>query len=135
MSSGVEAFWSLAPKDVLDRLGGTPEGLSQEEAARRLEAHGPNELREQQRVTTWTVLSTQLRNPLLLLLVFAATASLGTGEWVDAVIVVTIVLASVGVGFSREYRAQRAVDELRARVRTHATVLRSGHQVSVPLRE
>jgi len=81
------------------------------------------------------VLWNQLRSPLLLLLVFAAGASAVTGEWVDAVIVLAILLASAGIGYSREYRAQAAADELRARVRARATVLRDGRPVTIPLRE
>ena len=62
---------------------------------RRLRAYGPNEVREHQRLTRARVLVNQLRNPLLLVLIFAAAASALTGEWVDAVIVVVIVLATV----------------------------------------
>jgi len=135
MSSKLEAFWSRAPDELLTRLTTTPDGLADGEAEKRLKEYGPNEFREQRHVTGWSVLWAQVRNPLLLLLVFAAGASIVTREWVDAIIVVTIVLASVGVGFSREYRAQRAVDELRARVRTHATVMRNRLEKRVPLRE
>ena len=72
------------------------------------------------------VLWNQLRSPLLLLLVFAAGLSVVTGEWIDAVIMLAIVVASVGIGYTREYRAQSAAEELRARVQVHASVLRDG---------
>ena len=58
-----------------------------------------------------------------------------TGEWVDAVIVVVIVLATVGIGYTREYQAETAAAALQARVRTQARVLRDGHAVDVPLEE
>jgi Mg2+-importing ATPase len=77
----------------------------------------------------------QIRNPLLLVLVFAAMASAVTGEWVDAVIVVVIVLATVGIGYAREYHAETAAAALQARVRTRARVLRDGHEVTVPTEE
>ncbi len=58
-----------------------------------------------------------------------------TGEWVDAVIVVVIVLATVSIGYTREYQAETAAAALQARVRTRARVLRDGHAVDVPTEE
>ena len=84
-------------------------------AAQRLREYGPNELRERRRLSRLDVFSRQLRSPLLLLLVFAAGASGLTGQWIDAGIVVTIVVATVAVGYSREYSAQAAAAALRAR--------------------
>ena len=93
---------------------------------------GPNQIREHQRLSRALVLLNQLRNPLLLVLVFAAVASVMTGEWLDAVIVVVIVLATVTIGYAREYRAESAAAALQARVRTRARVLRDGDTVDVP---
>ena len=77
----------------------------------------------------------QLKSPLLLLLVFAAVMSLIAGEWSDAGIVLVIVVATVGIGYSREYRAQRDVAALAARARTRVTVLRDGRPRTVPREE
>jgi Mg2+-importing ATPase len=117
------------------RLHSEPAGLSSAEAARRLVQYGPNELREQGQLSRARVLWNQLRSPLLLLLVFAAGASALTGEWIDAAIVFAILVASVGIGYSREYRAQVAADKLRVRVQAVATVLRDARPVTIPLRE
>ena len=100
-----------------------------------LTSYGVDVLRESRGLSRLRVLWGQLRNPLLLLLVFAAGASAVTGQWVDAAIVFTILAATVGVGYSREYRAQAAADELRARVRAETRVLRDGQPTSLPLRE
>jgi Mg2+-importing ATPase len=114
------------------RLHSEPAGLSSAEAARRLVQYGPNELREQGQLSRVRVLWNQLRSPLLLLLVFAAGASALTGEWIDAAIVFAILVASVGIGYSREYRAQVAADKLRVRVQAVATVLRDAGPVTIP---
>jgi Mg2+-importing ATPase len=97
--------------------------------------YGPNELREQQPLSRLRVLWSQLRNPLLLLLAFAAGASAVTGEWIDAIIVTLIVVASTWIGYAREYRAQSSAAQLQARVRARATVLRDGQQTTAPFRE
>jgi Mg2+-importing ATPase len=68
-------------------------------------------------------------------LVFAAGASAVTGEWIDALVVLAILFASAGIGYSREYRAQATADQLRARVRARSTVLRDGRPVAIPIRE
>jgi Mg2+-importing ATPase len=81
------------------------------------------------------MLSRQLQNPLLLLLVFAASASGLSGEWIDAAIVMTIVVATVLIGYSREYSAQSAAAALRARLQAQCTVLRDGQPQQVPTEE
>ena len=128
-------YWSADADTLVQRLGSTRDGLSAADAAGRLREYGPNQVRERQRLTRTRVLINQLKNPLLLVLLFAAAASAMTGEWVDAVIVVVIVLATVGIGYQREYQAETAAAALQARVRTQARVLRDGHAVDVPLEE
>ena len=128
-------YWSLAAGEVTTRLSSTTDGLSSSEAAARLQSIGRNAIGEFEGFTRLGVLWNQLKSPLLLLLVFAAAASAVTGEWIDAVIVIAIVLASAGIGYSREYRAQSAAAELRAKVQVHTQVLRDGAPRSVPLIE
>ncbi len=125
------AYWSLAPRALFDALASTPTGLSSHEAEVRLREVGPNRLRDGDRLSRLRVLGAQLRNPLLLLLVVAAAISLLTGEWVDAAIVLTIVVASLAIGASREYGAQAVVAALRSRVRTTTEALRDGVLVDV----
>jgi len=111
------AYWALDQAEAIRRLDTSPAGLSPTEAAKRLRDIGPNELRERRQLSRLNVLGRQLRSPLLLLLVFAAAASAGIGEWLDASIVLTIVTVTVTIGYSREYSAQSAVAAMRARIR------------------
>jgi Mg2+-importing ATPase len=71
----------------------------------------------------------------LLLLVFAAVASALTGQWMDAAIVLTIVVATVMIGYTREYSAQTAAAALRSRLRVRTVALRDGHAVPVPIHD
>jgi len=125
-------YWNCDARDVAARLGATPDGLSTADAGERLRRFGPNEIAEHAALTRLGVLWNQFRSPLLLLLLFAAGASVVTGEWLDAGIVLAIVAASTIIGYTREYRAQSAASQLRARVQVHATVLRDGAARSVP---
>ncbi|HKY36804.1 MAG TPA: magnesium-translocating P-type ATPase [Polyangiaceae bacterium] len=127
-------YWSLPPDQLLRLLTTTSAGLSSVEATQRLDRFGRNALRED-RLSWLVVLAGQLKSPLVLLLVFAALASALTGEWVDAAVVLGIVLASVAMGFSREFSAQRAAAALKARVQTRVEVLRDGRAAEIPLEE
>ncbi|MBI2898020.1 MAG: magnesium-translocating P-type ATPase [Deltaproteobacteria bacterium] len=128
-------YWAAPSAELFARLRSGPEGLSSAQAADRQSEVGPNELGEERRLSRLRVLWNQIRSPLLLLLLFAAAISAVTGEWVDAVIVLVIVGATVGIGYSREYSAQAAAAALRARVKTRANVLRDGESKQLPIEE
>jgi P-type Mg2+ transporter len=130
-----DEYWVPDSHDLAARLGSGPDGLSQVEAERRLRTVGPNQLRDRGARSRLGVVWAQVRNPLLLILVFAACASALSGEWIDAAIVLVIVVASVAVGYSREYSAQAAVAALQAQVQVHTTVVRDGRTSSIPLEE
>jgi len=134
-SSAETAYWTFEPTELMRQLETAPEGVSPAEAARRLEIHGPNALRAQRELTRLTTLARQFQSPLLLLLVFAAGASALSGEWIDAAIVVTIVVATVLIGYSREYSAQSAAAALRARLRVRSLVVREGATSEEPSEE
>jgi P-type Mg2+ transporter len=125
--ASTQAYWSLNTESLLRQLRTSRTGLESSEAKARLLRHGKNALEEHS--TSWLeVLVSQLKSPLLLLLLFAALASALTGEWVDAAIVIVIVLASVSIGFSREFEAASAAAALRAKVQTRVNVLRDGRE-------
>lgn len=117
---------ALPVGDVLDRLGSGPGGLPEDEAQRRLQTTGPNAVRSH-RARALSVLARQLRSPLLILLAATALASAFVGQASDAVIIGTILLASVGLGFVNEYKAEKAAEALHSSVRHRCLVLRGGH--------
>jgi hypothetical protein len=131
---GVVAAGPLAVADVLAGLGSGRAGLTPAEAARRLRALGPNAVRSH-RARAFPVLGRQLRSPLLILLAVTAGASFFVGERSDAVIIGVILLASVGLGFVNEYRAEKAAEALHSSIRHRCVVLRSGHPRSADVTE
>ncbi|HMD03358.1 MAG TPA: HAD-IC family P-type ATPase, partial [Candidatus Baltobacteraceae bacterium] len=126
----VGAAARLTPEDVLARLGTNPNGLSSAEAATRLAREGANATGEGA-PGALAVLARQFANPLLILLAATAIASVLLGERTDAAIILTIVTLSVGLSFINEYRSERAVADLHARVRRSAVVLRDGKPATV----
>lgn len=129
------SYWTLGPSELAGQMRCGIAGLESSEAAARLRQYGPNELKEHRGLSRLRALTNQLRSPLLLLLLFAAAASLATREWLDALIVLTIVVATVLIGYSREYRAQVALAALRSRIRTRALTFRDGRSVETDVRE
>ena len=116
---------AMPGSEVLRRLGTGAGGLTSKEAAARLAAGGPNAVRSHH-ARALHLLARQLRSAILLLLVVTAAASYLLGNKTDSVIIGVILLASVGLGFGNEYRAERAAASLHDVVRRTAVVLRDG---------
>jgi len=114
---------------VLSSLGSTGAGLDAQEAARRLRLVGPNAVRSHH-VQPLRILGRQLRSPVLILLAVTAFISFFLGQRTDTVVIGIILLASIGLGFVNEYRAERATQALHSQV-THQVVAIRGEPVSV----
>ena len=110
-------------------------GLTAAEAAARLDRFGPNEPAVSRPHSAGSDLLHVFMNPLVLILVIAAIASLFLGERVDAGIIGIIVLLSTALDFGQTRRSQRAIDQLRNRTAPTATVLRDGEWKETPRRE
>lgn len=132
----VPVAWHTLPIEAcFERLRSGRTGLDQAEAARRLEAHGPNELSGAHRVSPWPILFEQFQNVLILILLFAAVLSAVLGHGVEAVAIGVIVLFAAMLGFVQEYRAERSMEALREMAAPTATVLRNNEEIEVPARE
>jgi Mg2+-importing ATPase len=134
-NSLVEQYWSQRPADLLASLRSKAEGLSIEEADRRLSQSGPNVLEARKRATALGVFVNQFKSPIILILLFATGVSAVLKDWVDALIILVIVLGSALLSFFQEYSASTAAEKLRAQVTVRATVLRDGQARQVPAEE
>jgi P-type Mg2+ transporter len=121
-----QSCWSMSAPDLLAELGSSARGLSGAEAAERLQRHGANVLEEQSQLTAMRLLLAQFQSPLVLILVCGAAVSLVLRQWIDASIILVIVLGSALLGFFQEYRASTAVAQLRRRIALTTQVLRDG---------
>ncbi|WP_315915111.1 magnesium-translocating P-type ATPase [Arthrobacter sp. lap29] len=113
------------PEQVLAELDSSALGLSSREAQDRLAAVGPNALRSH-KASPWSVLGRQLGSPILILLIVTASLSLFLGDATNSIVIGVILLVSVGLGFSNEFRAERAAEALHSRVTHTVVVLRDG---------
>jgi P-type Mg2+ transporter len=120
-----EQVASAALDEVFSWLDSSTEGLSGTEAAARLAAHGPNAVRTH-KVSALAVLGRQLRSALLLLLAATAVLSFFLGDSTQAVIIGVILVASIGLGFVNEYRAERTAAQLHSSLRHTVLARRDG---------
>ncbi len=118
---------------VLQKLRTSKEGLSDEEAARRLREHGPNVVARDERHPRIRLLRKALINPLVILLVVLAASSFLTGDLRAGGVILLMVALGVVVRFVQEARADSAAAKLRAMISVHATVVRGGAPRDVPV--
>ncbi|HET8880362.1 MAG TPA: magnesium-translocating P-type ATPase [Arthrobacter sp.] len=110
---------------VLAGLGSGPGGLPDAAAGERLAEVGPNAVRTHE-ASGWSVLARQFRSPILILLLITAGLSLFLGDATNSIVIGVILFVSVGLGFSNEFRAERAAEALHSRVTHTAVVVRDG---------
>ena len=130
------AWHTLAAASVAQQLGSDPEsGLTSEEAARRLAAEGPNEIREQRRRSIVRMIASQFQDFMILVLVAAAIISGAIGEAADAAIILAIVVVNGAIGFVQDYRAERVMAALRQLAALKAVVVRDGSRHTIAASE
>lgn len=126
--------WSTIPIDQLfTSLQSSKDGLSQEEADRRLKISGPNILATQKKVSLLGRFISKLTNPLILLLLFAAIISAVLGQLSDFLIIIIIMLVSITIDVVQEHTAVEGAEKLKKRVSLTATVIRDGIAKDIPL--
>jgi Mg2+-importing ATPase len=131
---GIEPpFWSQDASALATAMGSGLDGLSSTQAAATLAEAGPNSVADAPRLGAFRLLLRQYESPLVLILAFAAAISLALQQWVDAAIILAIVLVSSLLSFFQEYRASAAVEELKKRLALMCRVLRDGAETQIPV--
>lgn len=107
-------FWhTMKREEVFEELDTSAEGLQGAEVEKRLEKYGPNELEERGLRSPWVVLLSQFTEIMVIVLLVAALISFFIGETTDAIMILIIVVLNAILGFTQEYRAERAMAALK----------------------
>jgi Ca2+-transporting ATPase len=109
-----------------------PDGLAEEEAARRLAELGRNEVGQPPGTPLWARVAARLRDPLILVLLGAVALTVLTGDHGDAVVIALVIVVNTGVGVVREPRADHAIAALTALPAPLTRVVRGGAEREVP---
>lgn len=117
--------------EVLEKYGTSLKGLTREEAERRLEEYGRNELPGKKKVTIWKVLFNQLKSPLIFILIAAGILSIVISEFIEAAFIFLVIAINAGMGTFQEWRAEKSAESLQDYLEKEAITIRGGKEVSV----
>lgn len=134
MALGIHTYWLQTASDAFAGLKSSVDGLTQNEAELRLKSCGQNVISEKRGIGTARMLIRQFESPLVLILIFGATVSILLMDWMDAAIIISIVLGSTCLGFVQEHRAAAAIKRLRASLALNSIVLRDGRPRTIDSR-
>jgi Mg2+-importing ATPase len=120
-------------EQLFEQLGTSAAGLTEEEAALRLETHGANVIVRERRHAWTHLLRNAVVNPLVILLVILGTISFLTQDIRAGIVISSMVLMGIVLRFAQEFRADTAAAKLRAMIHVTATVIRDGVAKEIPL--
>ena len=125
--------WHALPADrVLDRLDTQQgSGLTADEVARRIDTFGPNRLTPRKGISPFRLFLSQFHHPLIYILLISAFVTGPLKGWVDASVIIGVVLINAIIGFIQEMNALRAIAALANALSVQATVLREGQRAMI----
>jgi magnesium-transporting ATPase (P-type) len=134
-----KSWYGLPTEDVFRELDSNENGLTEEAAARRLEAVGPNEI-EFKKTPAWVRFLRQFNDPMVIILLITALVTgvltaLGSHMLPDTIVIASVVLLNAVLGFVQEGKAEGALDALRNMMVQEALVLRDRNQRRIPARD
>ena len=118
--------------EAIDDLKSSLQGLSSEEAKKRLEEYGHNELKEGKKNTALGMFLNQFKDFMIIVLILAAIISGIIGDAADTVAIIVIVVLNAIIGFVQEYRAEKAIAALKKMASHTAVVMRNGMPSTIP---
>ena len=128
-------WFQMSADAVLDELKSSRQGISREEAQRRLKEQGKNVIRERKRKKWWRVFLEQFQDLLVWILLGAAIISALTDNGESAVVIGAVLLLNAVLGTVEHERAEKSLESLRALSAPEARVLRKGMPMRIPAEE
>ncbi|NIP59226.1 MAG: HAD-IC family P-type ATPase, partial [Gemmatimonadetes bacterium] len=132
--TGTRPWHALPGEEALERLNATSEGLTADEAERRLREHGPNALMVREPVPAWKILVDQVRSLVVGLLAVVAVLALSLGDHLEAGAIGIVLLLNVAIGFFTEWRARRAMESLARLQVQEGVAVRDGEEARIDAR-
>jgi Ca2+-transporting ATPase len=124
----------LEAKQVLKELQTSEKGLSSQEVQSRLLKYGPNELKEEKKISRLEIFLNQFKSTLVIILIGATIFSAVIGEVLDAAAIIAIVILNAIFGYIQEYKAEKAIEALKKLSSPESVVIRDGRKQTTPSR-
>ena len=122
----MKEFWSYDLNDILRQLNTGKDGLSSREAEGRIDKYGQNILEERKSSSNIEMFINQFKNPIIIILIFAAVLSIFLKDYSDGIIILIIIMISAFLSYNHESKANNAVKKLLSSVSVKSSVLRDG---------
>ncbi len=122
----VVEWHALSEKEVLRLLQTSEEGLSEDEVRKRLQIYGKNELKEIHKIRPFSIFIAQFKSFFVYLLIVAAIICIALGHFLDFYAIMAIVMLNACLGFVQNYKAEKAIENLKKSLRLKAKVIREG---------
>lgn len=127
--------WKLSQEELLQELNSSMNGLTAEEAKKRLEQYGYNKLQEGKRKGVLQVFAEQFADLLVVILIIAAIISALTGGLEGTIVILAVLILNAILGTVQHFKAQKSLDSLKAMAAPNARVIRDGQKMEVPAAE
>ena len=126
-------FYNKTIEEIETELNTGINGITEEEAKKRIELYGKNELPKKKKDSVVKIFINEFKDPIVMLLVVAIIASFVVGEVVDAIAIVFIVLIDIVIGTYQENKANNTAEALASLVTEKAKVIRNGKTIEIKL--
>ena len=127
--------WKLSQEELLQQMNSSMNGLTAEEAKKRLEQYGYNKLQEGKRKGVLQVFAEQFADLLVVILIIAAIISALTGGVEGTIVILAVLILNAILGTVQHFKAQKSLDSLKAMAAPNARVIREGQKMEVPAAE
>jgi len=127
----MQNFYQLSAQQSLKELNTNKDGLTHEEAKKRLEQFGLNELKTIGVMPWYKIFLRQFVNIMVIILIFAMGISFLVGEYIDAIAILAIIILNAIIGFVQEYKAEKAIEALKKMSSPHALVIRDKQSIRI----
>jgi len=130
-------MWHTKTREtVLQELGvDAGQGLSDAEAAARLARYGPNRLKGKKKKTLLAMFLEQMKDMLIYVLLGAAVITIAVGEYMDAAIILAVIILNGIIGVLQEHKAEKAIEALQQMTTPRTLVRRGGKVMEIPSEE
>lgn len=116
---------------IFTQLQTSPQGLTQEEAEKRLKTYGLNLLKAKKRTPYIIQFLEEFKDLMVIILIIATIFAFASGEITDAIIILFIVVLNATIGFVQKFKAEKAIEALKKMIKPHARVIREGKQKKI----
>ena len=131
MARSLMNWYQFNTKEVFHKLGTSENGLTDEDAKKRLVRYGPNKLVEEEKISKLKILLHQFTSPLIYILLIAGIVTILLNEYIDSGVIFAVILLNAVIGFTQEYKAEESVKALKRMVVPKAKVIRDGREKEI----